>query len=70
MKTSALRYSCSGGVCCSGWTDHVQSKAKILVVDDEPLIRMSHIYAELGRCVRSAEDGFSDCSRSGGKPEQ
>jgi CheY-like chemotaxis protein len=36
------------------------TKAKVLVVDDEPLIRttMSLVLAEMGYHVRSAEDGF------------
>jgi CheY-like chemotaxis protein len=36
------------------------TKAKVLVVDDEPLIRttMSLVLAEMGYQVRSAEDGF------------
>lgn len=36
------------------------TKAKVLVVDDEPLIRttMSMVLAEMGYQVRSAEDGF------------
>jgi CheY-like chemotaxis protein len=36
-------------------------KAKLLVVDDEPSIRslISHVLAEIGYGVRSAEDGFS-----------
>ena len=37
------------------------TKAKLLIVDDEPSIRssMSHVLAEIGYGVRSAEDGFS-----------
>ena len=37
------------------------TKAKVLVVDDEPLIRttMSMVLGEMGYQVRSAEDGFS-----------
>jgi CheY-like chemotaxis protein len=37
------------------------AKVKLLIVDDEPATRMSlsHIFAELGYSVRSAEDGFS-----------
>jgi CheY-like chemotaxis protein len=37
------------------------TKAKLLIVDDESTIRlsMSHTLTEVGFCVRSAEDGFS-----------
>jgi CheY-like chemotaxis protein len=37
------------------------AKINLLVVDDEPSIRMlmSHIFTELGHRVRTAEDGFS-----------
>ena len=37
------------------------TKAKLLIVDDEPSIRtsMSHVLTEIGYWVRSAEDGFS-----------
>ena len=37
------------------------AQAKLLVVDDDPSLRMSllHIFTELGYSVRSAEDGFS-----------
>lgn len=37
------------------------AKVKLLIVDDEPSIRMSlsHIFTGLGHSVRSAEDGFS-----------
>ena len=37
------------------------AKAQLLIVDDEPSIRssMSHVLAEIGYGVRSAEDGFS-----------
>lgn len=36
-------------------------KVRLLIVDDEPAIRMSmsHVLAEIGYRVRSAEDGFS-----------
>ena len=36
-------------------------KERLLIVDDEPSIRMSmtHLFTELGCSVRSAEDGFS-----------
>jgi CheY-like chemotaxis protein len=39
----------------------LNTKAKVLVVDDEPLIRttMSLVLGEIGYRVRSAEDGFS-----------
>ena len=38
-----------------------ESKARLLIVDDEPSIRssMSHVLAEIGYGVRCAEDGFS-----------
>src|ERR1700688_3375095 len=38
-----------------------QANVRLLIVDDEPSARMllSHIFAELGHSVRSAEDGFS-----------
>ena len=37
------------------------AKINLLVVDDEPSIRMlmSHIFSQLGHRVRTAEDGFS-----------
>jgi CheY-like chemotaxis protein len=37
------------------------TSAKLLIVDDEPLIRMSmsHVLTEIGYCVRTASDGFS-----------
>lgn len=37
------------------------AQAKLLIVDDDPSLRMSlsHIFTELGYSVRSAEDGFS-----------
>jgi len=37
------------------------AKAKVLVVDDEPLVRttMSLVLAEIGYRVRSADNGFS-----------
>jgi len=38
-----------------------EAKIRLLIVDDEPSTRklLSHIFAELGHSVRSAEDGFS-----------
>lgn len=38
-----------------------RTKEGLLIVDDEPTIRMSmtHLFTELGYSVRSAEDGFS-----------
>jgi CheY-like chemotaxis protein len=37
------------------------TSARLLIVDDEPLIRMSmsHVLTEIGYCVRSAIDGFA-----------
>ena len=39
----------------------LHTKVKLLIVDDDPLIRMSMslVFTEIGFSVRSAEDGFS-----------